>query len=62
MNMIMKSCLTFTTRFADINGFLPHHVAFDMVHNRTANVTGKRGHNNGLDLTCEHLNNAFKSR
>jgi hypothetical protein len=45
-----------------VNGFEPNHVAFDMVHNRTVNMTGKKGHNNGNDLTNEHLNNNYKGK
>jgi hypothetical protein len=53
--------LNISIHISDINGFAPPDFAFDFVHNRTANVTGLKGHNNGLDLTNEHLVNNFKS-
>ncbi|ELU00828.1 hypothetical protein CAPTEDRAFT_188936 [Capitella teleta] len=44
----------------NINGFQPPHIAFDMVHNRKANVSGMPDRNIGLDLYNEFKKLGYK--
>ena len=48
--------------FQGVNGWVSPMLAHDMVHNRTANVWGKAGHNIAQDLLVEHCNNDFKGK
>jgi hypothetical protein len=48
--------------FQGVAGFYRDHVIHDIVHNRTANVTGGEGKNLELDLVNEERNNDYKSK
>ena len=46
--------------YAGISGWWEAETVHDVVHNRTVNLRGGRGHNVAMDLVCEFLNAEFK--
>ena len=46
--------------FADVAGFLPERLQHELTWERVANLTGKTGMNQPLDLVNEILNAEFK--
>lgn len=45
---------------ASVNGWLPEHLRFGLIHNRTVNYGGGVGRNLPLDFMNEILNRLFK--
>ena len=46
--------------YSEISGWWPPRVAQEVVHNRTINLQGSKGHNIAMDRVCEFLNADFK--
>ena len=46
--------------FSDTAGFETERLAFELTHERTANLNGVEGHNIGLDLVNEFMNADLK--
>jgi hypothetical protein len=48
--------------FLDTGGFETERLAFELMHERTANLKGIPGHNIGLDLLNEFMNADLKGK